>query len=139
MVTPSLIRKRHVQITARQQRSEEAQEGRFRAQTAHADGHRAQRGADSTRASKEEVKAECADFRSNAGMEQAHDIDQRLIDLEIKASFTEDLVESLNQTVIRQQQQIDLLIREVTHLRNQGPDDGAPAFRSLRDELPPHY
>jgi len=71
---------------------------------------------------------------------QAHDdIERRLVDLEIKASFTEDLVEALNQTIIRQQQQIDLLIRELTHLRNQGPDDGAPAFRSLRDELPPHY
>ncbi|MDO9235436.1 MAG: SlyX family protein [Aquabacterium sp.] len=72
-------------------------------------------------------------------MEHVHDIDKRLIDLEIKASFTEDLVEELNQMVIRQQQQIDLLVREITHLRNQAPDEGAPAFRSLRDELPPHY
>jgi SlyX protein len=67
------------------------------------------------------------------------DIDKRLMDLEIKASFTEDLVEQLNQTIFQQQQQIDALIREVNQLRQQTPDGGTGGFRSLRDELPPHY
>jgi SlyX protein len=67
------------------------------------------------------------------------DIDKRLMDLEIKASFTEDLVEQLNQTIFQQQQQIDALIREVSQLRQQTPDGGTGGFRSLRDELPPHY
>ena len=67
------------------------------------------------------------------------DIDKRLMDLEIKASFTEDLVEQLNQTIFQQQQQIDALIREVSQLRQQALDDGTGGFRSLRDELPPHY
>jgi SlyX protein len=67
------------------------------------------------------------------------DIDKRLMELEIKASFTEDLVEQLNQTIFQQQQQIDALIREVSHLRQQTPDGGTGGFRSLRDELPPHY
>jgi len=67
------------------------------------------------------------------------DIDKRLMDLEIKASFTEDLVEQLNQTIFEQQQQIDALIREVSQLRQQAPDGGTGGFRSLRDELPPHY
>ena len=40
------------------------------------------------------------------------DIDKRLMNLEVKASFTEDLVEQLNQTIFQQQQQIDALIRE---------------------------
>ena len=66
-----------------------------------------------------------------------HDIDKRLTDLEIKASFTEDLVDELNRIVARQQQQIDLLAREVSQLRQQQPDAGAA--RNLRDELPPHY
>ncbi len=66
-------------------------------------------------------------------------IDKRLMDLEIKASFTEDLVEQLNQTIFQQQQQIDALIREVSHLRQQAPDGGSGSFRNLRDELPPHY
>ena len=69
----------------------------------------------------------------------ARDTEQRLVDLEIKASFTEDLVEQLNQVVIRQQQQIDALVAEVLALRQQSVDTGAPGFRSLRDELPPHY
>ncbi|MGI9152052.1 MAG: SlyX family protein [Limnohabitans sp.] len=67
------------------------------------------------------------------------DIDKRLMDLEIKASFTEDLVEQLNQTIFQQQQQIEALIREVSQLRQQTPDGDTGGFRSLRDELPPHY
>ena len=66
-------------------------------------------------------------------------IEQRLMDLEIKASFTEDLVEQLNQTIFRQQQQIDALIRQISQLQQQVPDGGTGSFRSLRDELPPHY
>jgi SlyX protein len=66
-------------------------------------------------------------------------IEQRLMDLEIKASFTEDLVEQLNQTIFRQQQQLDAVIRQVSQLQQQVPDGGPGAFRSLRDELPPHY
>jgi SlyX protein len=72
-------------------------------------------------------------------MEHPSDIDQRLIDLEIKASFSEDLLDQLNQTVFRQQQQIDLLLRELAALRQQMPEGGAGLPRNLRDELPPHY
>ena len=69
-----------------------------------------------------------------------HPVEARLTDLEIKASFTEDLVDQLNAIIIRQQQQLDALAREVRELRQQGAgDSGGPAFRSLRDELPPHY
>ncbi|BDU53568.1 SlyX family protein [Limnohabitans sp. INBF002] len=68
-----------------------------------------------------------------------NNIDKRLMDLEIKASFTEDLVEQLNQTIFQQQQQIEALIREVSQLRQQTPDGGSGGFSSLRDELPPHY
>ena len=67
-------------------------------------------------------------------------LDQRLTDLEIKASFTEELLDQLNEVVVRQQRQIDALLREVADLRQQAPEDpGANPFRSLRDELPPHY
>lgn len=72
-------------------------------------------------------------------MSQTHDIEQRLIDLEIKLSFTEDLVDDLNKVVVRQQQQIDLLMRELGALREQAGDNTNAPFRSLRDELPPHY
>ncbi|PXW93525.1 SlyX protein [Sphaerotilus hippei] len=67
------------------------------------------------------------------------DIDRRLTDLEVKASFTEDLVDHLNQVVVSQQQQIDRLLREVSQLRQQVPDGPTSSERNLRDELPPHY
>ncbi|QDL36655.1 SlyX family protein [Rhodoferax sediminis] len=72
-------------------------------------------------------------------MENPHDIEQRLTDLEIKATFTEDLLEQLDQVIVRQQQQIDLLIREIGHLRQPATDGQPGAARNLRDELPPHY
>lgn len=72
-------------------------------------------------------------------MQEPDAIEQRLIELEIKAAFTEDLVESLNQTIIRQQGQIDLLIRELLQLRQQAQDAQPAGIRSLREELPPHY
>lgn len=65
--------------------------------------------------------------------------DERLTQLEIKQSYTEDLLDTLNDMVVKQQDQIDLLLRELGQLRRQGTDDGQPRFRSLRDELPPHY
>jgi SlyX protein len=64
---------------------------------------------------------------------------ERLNELEIKASFTEDLIDKLDQVVIRQQTQINALISEVLHLRQQASDPQAAAQRNLRDELPPHY
>lgn len=72
-------------------------------------------------------------------MAHSNDIEQRLTDLEIKASFTEDLVDHLNQIIVRQQQQLDVLLREIAHLRQPMPESNAGGFRSLRDELPPHY
>jgi SlyX protein len=72
-------------------------------------------------------------------MEHPNKTEQRLTDLEIKASFTEDLLDQLNQTIYRQQQQIDLLIREVAQLLQQSQDAGSGGTQTLRDELPPHY
>ena len=71
-----------------------------------------------------------------------HDPDaaeRRLTDLEIKASFTEDTLDRLNEVVVRQQRQIELLQRALAELLQQRQAGDAPAPRSLRDELPPHY
>ena len=67
------------------------------------------------------------------------DTEARLTALEIKASFNEDLLDRLDAVIVRQQQQIELLLRELAGLKQQGAADAAPAFCSLRDELPPHY
>ena len=66
-------------------------------------------------------------------------LEARIMDLEVKASYTDDLLEELNMTVYRQQQQIDALLNEVRQLRQQVPEGGQAAPRNLRDELPPHY
>ena len=67
------------------------------------------------------------------------EVDRRLTDLEIKASFTEDALDRLNEVVVRQQRQIDLLMRELLDLREQRASEVTPAVLSQRDELPPHY
>lgn len=68
------------------------------------------------------------------------DLEQRLTDLEVKLSYAEHTVEQLNAVVVRQQDQIDRLIREIAELRRQSANASEPGgFRSLRDELPPHY
>lgn len=72
-------------------------------------------------------------------MDPAQATDHRLTELEIKASYTEDLLEQLNLTVFRQQQQIDGLLRQLAELKQQLPEAGPSGPRSLRDELPPHY
>lgn len=66
------------------------------------------------------------------------EVDHRLAELEIKASFAEDLLDHLNAQVARQQEQIELLMREMMRLRQEQPA-GESGARSLRDELPPHY
>lgn len=65
--------------------------------------------------------------------------EERLTELEIKLSFTEDWVETLNQLVIEQQTQIDGLKLQLQAMRLESPSDGANAARNPRDELPPHY
>lgn len=72
-------------------------------------------------------------------MEQARGADERLTNLEIKVTYTEDMVEELNKTVFRQQEQLDMLIEEVRQLRQQQPDGAGIAPRNARDDLPPHF
>ena len=72
-------------------------------------------------------------------MQQLDQVDTRLTNLEIKASYIEDLLDTLNQTVFSQQQQIDQLSREIGSLRQQARDASARAEAGARDDLPPHY
>ena len=66
-------------------------------------------------------------------------MENRITDLEIKISYTEDMVEESNRTIYRQQQQIDFLINEIRNLRDQVQRAAPQEQRSLRDEIPPHY
>lgn len=67
------------------------------------------------------------------------DIDRRVTELEIKASYTEDLIDQLDKVIVRQQEQIDLLIKAIAELRLSSTDGGLGVARNLRDDLPPHF
>ena len=71
--------------------------------------------------------------------QQPDQVETRLTNLEIKATYSEDLLDTLNQTVFSQQQQIDQLSREISSLRQQARDASARTGAGARDELPPHY
>ena len=64
--------------------------------------------------------------------------EERITNLEIKLSFTEDLIEKLNETVYKQQQQIEFLYRELKAIKDQDSSGGGGGG-SLKDEIPPHY
>ncbi len=67
-------------------------------------------------------------------------MEDRLERIETKISFAEDLLEELNLTVYRQQQQIDRLVAQVARLTEQIGELRAPSRPGdLRDDIPPHY
>ena len=66
-------------------------------------------------------------------------MDERVNNLEVKVAFLEDLVDELNRTAFRQQHQIEVLVAQLAALREQVQWAAQPEFRSLRDEIPPHY
>jgi len=66
-------------------------------------------------------------------------LEQRLVALEVKTSFSEDLVDELNRTVARQQQQLESLARELMRLRRQVEDLGEQDGAGMGQEVPPHY
>ena len=68
-------------------------------------------------------------------------LEERLIELEIKAAYQEDLVQALNGAVSRQQQQIDrleatcwLLNERIKSLAVDGKESAGGGL-----EIPPHY
>ncbi len=67
------------------------------------------------------------------------DVAERIAELEIKLAYAEDLLDSVNTTVFRQQEQIDLLQAQLRSLQQQVQTSMPGEALSLRDELPPHY
>ncbi|KWR74674.1 SlyX family protein [Cupriavidus sp. IDO] len=67
-------------------------------------------------------------------------MDDRLNELEIKLAFQEDLLEALNVTVARQQQQLDLLQEQFRALYQQVRSSASTAAEANpQHEIPPHY
>jgi SlyX protein len=65
-------------------------------------------------------------------------MESRLEKMETKISQNEDLLDALNNTVYKQQRQIDQLQQELRELRQQVQTMPSEP-RSLGDEIPPHY
>ena len=66
-------------------------------------------------------------------------VDERLEKIETKLSLSEDMLESLSDTVYRQQRQIEQLQSEIITLREQVRAAQPNEPRNLNDEIPPHY
>ncbi len=66
-------------------------------------------------------------------------MESRINELEIKLSYAEDLLETLNRTVFRQQEQIEVLHRQLSDLQRQVQAIPSRSPGSPQDELPPHY
>jgi SlyX protein len=68
-------------------------------------------------------------------------MEDRIVNLESKLCLAEDLLDELNRTVWRQQEQIDQLQAQIRVLYQQlqGASSAAAEKRDLREEIPPHY
>jgi SlyX protein len=66
--------------------------------------------------------------------------EDRIAEIEAKLTLAEDLLETLNTTVYRQQQHIERLERDLSAMRDQVEAMSAAGSPTvLRDEIPPHY
>ncbi|NOT84630.1 MAG: SlyX family protein [Methylococcaceae bacterium] len=65
--------------------------------------------------------------------------EQRFIELEIKVAYQEDLVQDLNQIVIKQQRQLDRLEATCKMLHERIKNLQDTAHEEDVDQTPPHY
>lgn len=73
-------------------------------------------------------------------MSNQADFPVRLVELETKVAFQEQTIESLNEVVTRQQQQIEALVREIQALKDRLRAATPSPVGPLEDEKPPpHY
>ena len=66
-------------------------------------------------------------------------MEDRLTELEIKLGFAEDLLETLNRTVYRQQELMAAMREEIRALRRQIELAQPTEQRTAADDVPPHY
>ncbi|MBL4580936.1 MAG: SlyX family protein [Gammaproteobacteria bacterium] len=69
-------------------------------------------------------------------------MEEKLIELETKFSYQEDLLLDLNAIVTRQQLQLDELISEISEIKGQLQDSlerGSGGAQEGQIEMPPHY
>jgi SlyX protein len=66
-------------------------------------------------------------------------MESRQVELEIKLSYAEDLLDELNRVVYRQQARIESLEERVRLLARLVDEMTPPERRAPVDEIPPHY
>jgi len=70
-------------------------------------------------------------------------MEKKLIDLESKFSFQEDLLNELNNAVVRQQKQINHLIQDVSQIKSHileiVDSQSVSGGQDSKNEIPPHY
>ncbi len=67
------------------------------------------------------------------------ELDERLVNLEIKLASQDDLLDTLNQTIYRQQKKIDELDALCAALARRMTELPTQASGSLPHDKPPHY
>ena len=75
-------------------------------------------------------------------MSDIQELEHRVTELEIQTALQEDLIGSLNDTIAKMQQALDLQQGQLRLLYQRMQDKSANGERepySLRDEIPPHY
>ena len=75
-------------------------------------------------------------------MSDIQELEHRVTELEIQTALQEDLIGSLNDTIAKMQQALDLQQGQLRLLYNGCRTKAQTAERepySLRDEIPPHY
>lgn len=66
-------------------------------------------------------------------------MESRMIEIEIKLTYAEDMLDSLNRIVYQQQARIEQLQAMVSRLSKQIQDLTPPERRDAAEERPPHY
>ena len=69
------------------------------------------------------------------------DLEQRLDELESRLAFQDDLIESLNQVITRQDREITTMASQIKDLftRVSEQAETAPPGAAAEHEIPPHY
>ena len=78
-------------------------------------------------------------FTPSSNLSTADATDQRLMDLEVKVTYTEELVEQLDKIIAQQQQHISFLLGEVAELRRPVSDIALQHQNIAQDGRPPHF
>ena len=73
-------------------------------------------------------------------MNNEQQLEERIIELETKMAFQDDLLNDLNDVVAEQSQTVSMLIREVYQLRQQVKNVSPSNIAAQSEETPPpHY